>query len=174
MSEQRRQLFRAEAFSSRRRTEPIDGLLRITAPHEWIVLALLGCALIGVLGWAVFGTIERGISAPCVIVTDAGADLHAVAPLSADEARRVTVGMSARVSPLGASGSLDAVIGEVGLEASSLVTSSGMPIDDQIPLVRLEMLDPAPDLTGDGHACNVRIVTRREAPIRLIAAGGPG
>ena len=56
MSERRR-LFRDEAFARRGRSEPIDGLLRITAPHEWLFLAMLGCAMLAVLLWAVFGTI---------------------------------------------------------------------------------------------------------------------
>ena len=174
MSAQRRRLFRDEAFVRRGRTEPIDGLLRITAPHEWLFLALLGCALIGVLVWAVFGTVERGISAPCVVVAEDGSDLHAVAWLATDDARHITVGMSAGVSPLGAGGSLDAVVSEVGLEPSELPTSSRSPDDDRTPLVRIDLLEPALAPIGNGHACDVRIVTRREAPLRLIAAVGLG
>ena len=174
MAVPRRRLFRDDAFARRGRTEPIDGLLRITAPHEWLFLALLGCALIGLFVWVVFGTVERGISAPCIVVAEAGSDVHAIALLTTEDAHHVTVGMSAPVSPLGVGGALDGVVSEVGLKPSDLPTSSRLPIDDRTPLVRIDLLEPAPAPIGDGHGCDVRIVTRREAPLRLIAAAGLG
>ena len=40
----RRRLFREAAFARRGQTEPLDGLLRVTAPHEWVIL--VGPALV--------------------------------------------------------------------------------------------------------------------------------
>ena len=163
---ERRRLFRNEAFARRGRSEPIDGLLRITAPHEWLFLAMLACALVGVLLWAVFGTVERGLSARCSLASSPAGELGAVAQLPAEDARRVAAGMSARVSLLGADGSLD---GEVA-QADLTVADSG----DRLPLIRVSLPDAPPEAWRDGGACGLRIVTDREAPIRLIAAAPLG
>ena len=63
----KRNLFREEAFARRGQTEPLDGLLRVTAPHEWVMVAGLGLALLGVVVWALFGSIERSLSSECVL-----------------------------------------------------------------------------------------------------------
>ena len=63
----RDRLFRQEAFARRGQAEPIDGLLRVTAPHEWAILGILGLAVIGVVLWGVFGRIERSVSAACTL-----------------------------------------------------------------------------------------------------------
>ena len=64
----RRSLFRAQAFARRGQTEPLDGLLRVTAPREWVVLAGLALALLGFIIWGVFGNVERSVSAECLMV----------------------------------------------------------------------------------------------------------
>jgi len=64
----RRPLFRAQAFARRGQTEPLDGLLRVTAPHEWVVLASLALASLGFVIWGVFGSVERSVSAECLLV----------------------------------------------------------------------------------------------------------
>ncbi len=63
----RRRLFREEAFARRGQTEPLDGLLRVTAPHEWVIVAGLGLALLGLVTWGLFGSVERNLSAQCVL-----------------------------------------------------------------------------------------------------------
>lgn len=158
MSEPRR-LFRDEAFARRGRTKPIDGLLRISAPHEWVFLVLLGCALIGLLAWAGFGTIERGLSAPCVLGSAAG-DIDATARLSSEYAQRIAVGMSARVSVLGADGALDGKVAQIG--------HPGTDSDNRRPLVFVRLSEAPATSLREGDACNLRIVTGRESPIRLI------
>jgi len=66
---QRKRLFREEAYNRRGQAEPIDGLLRVTAPHEWIILGVLGLVVIGVVAWGVFGRIERSLGAGCILAT---------------------------------------------------------------------------------------------------------
>ena len=69
MMSMRRRLFREEAYNRRGQAEPIDGLLRVTAPHEWAVLAALALVVIGVVAWGIFGRIERSLSAGCILAT---------------------------------------------------------------------------------------------------------
>ena len=61
-------VFREEAVARRSRPEPLDGRLQVTAPHEWMVLAGLGAALLVFLVWAMFGSVERHLSANAVLV----------------------------------------------------------------------------------------------------------
>ena len=62
-----RRLFRDEAFARRGQREPIDGLLRVTAPHEWMILAGVGLVLLGVLAWALFGRVEQSLSSEGIL-----------------------------------------------------------------------------------------------------------
>ena len=162
---QRRRLFRDEAFARRGRAEPIDGLLRITAPHEWVFLALLGIALIAVLAWAVFGTIERGLSASCLVTAPSGGGVEAVARLPNEDARRIVVGMAARVQALGADGSLNGAVTEITRDSAAANSASSVSDGGQ-SLVVVSLADTS---VSDGDACDLRIVTSREAPISLIA-----
>ena len=62
-----RRLFREEAFARRGKTEPLNGLLRVTAPHEWVILVFLAIALLGLAGWGLFGSVEQSVAAQCVL-----------------------------------------------------------------------------------------------------------
>ena len=61
-------LFRREAVARKGRREPIDGLLSVTAPHEWLVLVGLVASMLALLAWGFFGTAERGMSTECLMV----------------------------------------------------------------------------------------------------------
>ena len=52
-----RRLFREEAFARRGKSESLDGLLRVTAPHEWILLFCLGLGVLGLAVWGLFGSV---------------------------------------------------------------------------------------------------------------------
>ncbi len=62
-----RRLFREEAFARRGKTEPLNGLLRVTAPHEWVILVFLAIALLCLAAWGLFGRVEQSIAARCVL-----------------------------------------------------------------------------------------------------------
>ena len=66
---QRKKLFREEAFKRRGQAEPINGLLRVTAPHEWLIVGVLGLAVLGLLAWSFFGRIDRSLSTNCILAT---------------------------------------------------------------------------------------------------------
>ena len=82
-----RRLFRDEAFARRGQREPIDGLLRVTAPHEWMILAGVGLVLLGVFAWALFGRVEQSLSAEGILAYRG--ERHAI--VSQDRARVIAV-----------------------------------------------------------------------------------
>lgn len=82
-------LFRKEAVARRGHAEPIDGLLRVTAPHEWMILLALVLALLALLGWSLFGSIERSLTAGCVLVR--AGDRHPVVSESSGSVVEVLV-----------------------------------------------------------------------------------
>ena len=59
--------FRENALARMGRPQPLDDLLRVTAPHEWAILVGLGLALLCVLAWGLFGSVERGLSVDSVL-----------------------------------------------------------------------------------------------------------
>lgn len=61
-------LFREEALARRGRPEPLDGLLRVTAPHMWVALAGLAILLIAAVIWAFLGRVDETIDADCAVV----------------------------------------------------------------------------------------------------------
>ena len=62
----RKRLFREEAFARRGQTEPLDALLRVTAPHEWVLLAGLAAELVGSVLWGVLAALNAAfLSSAC-------------------------------------------------------------------------------------------------------------
>lgn len=182
---ERKRLFREEASARRGRAEPIDGLLRITAPHEWLFLVLLGVALLGVLAWAVLGTIERGYSADCLLVAPDevpdvmpedsvnGPELLALTRLGTQSAHNVKSGMRARITPVGFKGVIDAEVREVTVGDPGLRSDGVFWSPRATHSVWLDLVDDAPAMLQAGSSCAVRIVTEHRAPIRFIATVGP-
>lgn len=64
-----RPIFRNQALARRGRPEPLDSPLRVTAPHEWVVVVLVALAVVGIVIWGVFGRLERTVSAGCVVAS---------------------------------------------------------------------------------------------------------
>ena len=60
-------LYREEAVVHRWKAESLDDLLRVTAPHEWAIVATLAAVLLGVVAWGLLGSVERTLSADCVL-----------------------------------------------------------------------------------------------------------
>ncbi len=73
------QLYRRQAQEQRGRVAPIDGVLRVSAPHEWLLLLLLAAMVIAVVAWSFLGRLESSVSGPCV-VQSAGARHPVAAP----------------------------------------------------------------------------------------------
>ena len=56
------------AASSRNKRQQLDHLLRITAPHERIILASIGVVLLALMAWALFGSIVRSVTIDGVLI----------------------------------------------------------------------------------------------------------
>ena len=67
MSDSGPDLFRKEAMAYRGKTEPLNGLLRVTAPHEWLIIIGLGIALLAIVVWGFFGQIDRAVAVECIV-----------------------------------------------------------------------------------------------------------
>lgn len=57
-----------ETAASRSKRQQLDHLLKTTAPHELIVLAGIGLMLLMLLAWSLFGSMEDGVTADCVLI----------------------------------------------------------------------------------------------------------
>ena len=53
-----RSLYRSKAMARRDEQESIDAVPRVTAPHEWVIVAGLFALVIVALAWAIFGRVE--------------------------------------------------------------------------------------------------------------------
>ena len=61
-------MFLDEAAANRNKRQQLDHLLRIAAPHERIILAGIGAALLALVIWALFGSIVRSVTVDGVLI----------------------------------------------------------------------------------------------------------
>ena len=61
-------LFRDQALARRRRQEPLDDRLQVTAPHEWLLVAGLGAMILALIVYGAVGSVERSLSYDAVVV----------------------------------------------------------------------------------------------------------
>lgn len=64
----RNPLFREQALIRNAQPEPLDDLLRVTAPHQWLLLLALAGSLLAVVVWGTFASLERTVSIRGVLV----------------------------------------------------------------------------------------------------------
>ena len=60
--------FREEAAASKNERQQLDHLLRITAPHERVILAAIGVVLVGLVAWGLLGSIVRAVTFDGVLI----------------------------------------------------------------------------------------------------------
>ncbi len=60
--------FREEAADARNKRQELDHLLRVTAPHERVIVACIGVVLLAVAGWMLFGSVERSLTLDGLLV----------------------------------------------------------------------------------------------------------
>lgn len=61
-------IFRESALRRRSRPEPLDDRLSITAPHEWLIVAVLAALILAAVGYGLFGRIDRTASFQATVV----------------------------------------------------------------------------------------------------------
>ena len=93
-------LFRERALIRRAQPEPLDDLLRVTAPHEWVLLAGIAVALAAAVAWSAFAGVERTVAhggtlvRPGVRHTLAAAASGIVTEVAAEVGDRVEAGQT--------------------------------------------------------------------------------
>lgn len=60
--------FLDQAASSRNKYQQLDHLLRVTAPHERMILAGIGSVMLALVAWALFGSIVRSVTIEGVLI----------------------------------------------------------------------------------------------------------
>lgn len=60
--------FIEEAADSRNKRQQLDHLLRVTAPHERVILAGIGLVLLMLVAWALFGSIVRSVTIDGILI----------------------------------------------------------------------------------------------------------
>ena len=74
-------MFRERALLRRGRQEPLDDLLQVTAPHEWLILAGLAATLAALIAFVLFGRVDRAATFDAVLVSP-GERQSVIAPVS--------------------------------------------------------------------------------------------
>ena len=90
-------IFRERALQRRGRQEPLDDLLQITAPHEWLILAGLAVMLVVFIAFGLFGRVDRAVSYEAVLAFP-GEHHYLAAPVSGT-VTDVLVGEADTVAP---------------------------------------------------------------------------
>lgn len=60
--------FLQEAANSRNKRQQLDHLLRVTAPHERLILAGIGLVMLALVAWVLFGSIVRSVTIDGVLI----------------------------------------------------------------------------------------------------------
>lgn len=60
--------FLDQAAKSRNKYQQLDHLLRVTAPHERMILAGIGLVMLALVAWALFGSIVRSVTIDGVLI----------------------------------------------------------------------------------------------------------
>lgn len=186
-------IFREEAFARRGQREPIDGPLRVDAPHEWIVLIGVVLAFMAALAWGVFGRLERSVTADCVLAQPGEAYAQAfgipddvdtdhgfvvLALVRPSTASQLEVGMKVRITTLDlALPNPEKILAEVAsvprrsTDVDSLGLSNFTPVaSSRAHVVPVQLTTPPQELSFDGDRCHAQIVLSRDAPVSWLGA----
>ena len=89
-------IFRERAVMRNAQPDPLDDLLRVTAPHEWLILAGFAVVFLAICAWSVLGTLERNLTASGVVMR--GGERHAVLSGAAGTVTEVLVGVNEAIA----------------------------------------------------------------------------
>ena len=89
-------IFRERAILRQARPDPLDDLPRVTAPHEWIVLAGFVVAFVATCVWLAVGSLDRSVTASCVI--QRSGERHSILSGATGTVAEIPVRMNDRVA----------------------------------------------------------------------------
>ena len=170
--------FLQESAAGRNKRQQLDRLLRVTAPHERVILAGIGLALLGLMIWVLFGAVVHTVTLDGVLIkpgtryevasSEPGHLLdYAVAP-----GDRVEAGDPiARQSLPGLQRELAALRQRLALlESGTRQTGGGTLLHSaRVALLQTEARRAARELIVSPHGGEV--MTLRAAPGRFLASG---
>lgn len=167
MSEPSNSIFSQKALDKMRSADNLNKALRISNPRFWIILAACAVLLAGFIIWGFFGSVVSTVS-----VDGARIDGQIHCFLTDQEAAEVAVGNAAFA------GNMQTTvlsISEQPLSRSETgeILKSGYLVDklQTEKWVYHVVLDGNGLSLKDGQIVNVRIITKKMAPIRLIMGG---
>ena len=167
-------LFREEAIASYGKSERLDVLPQVTAPHEWAILAGLALVLLAVGAWTVFGSIESRLTTACLLVQPGDrqavlAELSGtVTDVLVDEGDTVRSGQAiARVQR-------PELRRSIRIARARIATLEAQPAGGQLQAARaeladLELVEAVGDIIVSPHAGTVKALALM--PGRPVAAG---
>lgn len=62
--------FRQDALSSRSQRQQLDRLLRVTAPHERVIVGVIAAVLLALAAWVFLGSVDRGVTIDGVLIRE--------------------------------------------------------------------------------------------------------
>ncbi len=195
MSKTADSVFRKTALERAATPEQLNEYIRITNPRVWILLIGLLALLGGVAFWALFGSIPETAALDGIAYSKEGPVDSVYAYVDMRTVRRLTVGMSAQISPDYAprdeygyiSGRVSAIgekrvsesdvradLGDMGAYAKQLLPSQGSAVKVEIRLDRpgdnLRWSNPKGQTiqVPRGSDCSIRIITGERRPYQLV------
>ena len=145
--------FREQAIAASANRQHLDRLLRVTAPHERIVLAAVGLILAGLTVWVLFGSIVRNVTLDGVLL--AAGERHEVVATEAGYFREFLVEPGDRVEPGTAIARLNV----------SALTRETAVLRDRVARLESSAGQPA----GDGTNAAAELVAARAALMQMEA-----
>lgn len=166
MAKEQRSIFNAEAEKKLRSPDDLDKYVRVTNPSAWAVIAACVSLLVGLVAWAVYGSVSTNVTTKAAYV-----DGRVVCFLSDDDVAKINVGdeatmddkslkvVSIGVVPISKSEALEVLHSDYLL--SVLVTSKWSH--------QVQLGDDADGLdVAVGVPTDVTIITRYVSPISLV------
>ena len=167
MSEPSKSIFNQKALDKMHSTDNLNKALRISNPSFWAILAACAALLVGFIFWGFFGTVVTTLS-----VNGACRDNQIHCFLTVREASDVEVGSTASVDNIQTS-----VLSISNQPSSRTGSEKILRSTYLVDMLQTEkwayhvILDGDDLSLKDGQIVNVRIITKKMAPIRLIMGG---
>jgi hypothetical protein len=174
----RPEIYRARSLERLSSPDDLEEVIQIVRPMDWIPVAVLGAALLLALVWSIAGRVPTMLSARSVVVpaSAAGAPPVTVAYVPVSQARRIRVGMPARILIAPGDGQPAGVIPGTVASVSTAIVSGDEPARDGIraPRQGCPCVEIVTSIDGDvpeavvGAMTTTSITVDRRRPITYL------